>query len=91
MEKPTLKPLPSGAHAIYRALTDGRLKADAPNHELAAVAHCHPRTANRYLTALTNAGMVRIVRVVPNAAGIGTDPTGRRLYAVEPTAEPVTA
>jgi hypothetical protein len=80
METP--KSIAPGAMLIHHALTDGRLKADSPNRDLAAVACCHPRTANRYLTSLEQAGLVRIVRVIPNAAGLGTDPTGRRLFAV---------
>jgi len=44
---------------------------------------CHPRTANRHLTSLVTRGLVRVERHTPNANGLGTDPSGRRIYPTE--------
>lgn len=78
-----MKPLNPSASLILSNLLDGYIKPSVTNAELAVIIGCHPRTANRYLTSLATRGLVRIERHPPNHGGLGTDPSGRRIYPTE--------
>jgi len=68
---------------ILTSLITGYISPSVTNADLATILRCHPRTANRHLTRLTALDLVRIERHTPNASGLGTDPSGRRLYPTE--------
>lgn len=78
-----MKPFNPSANVILSSLLDGYIKPSVTNAELAVIIGCHPRTANRHLTSLATRGLVRIERHPPNGAGLGTDPSGRRIYPTE--------
>lgn len=80
----TLKPQPRRLLDWLATHPDG---TSASNTKIAAILGCAPRTVSRYLANLEASGHITIERRSPNAAGVGTDPTGRtiRLTDCRPT------